>query len=186
MKVQNISFGARYIHSVKIDKTNGGQKHKAALIELDPKNEHDNSCVQQIIQDWGGIDSYTYDIAHNMGEILCDLHDDTMPIPRFFAITSQRSNFNKLIPEALLSLSEITELKNGIINIDFLETMHEQAHNAKRPMLKHIGTKMLDCVKKIYKGKTLELNSTNEAIGFYLKNGFIKKAENFNRFMFKA
>ena len=186
MQVQNVSFKANYLHSIRLEKINNEKTQKAALVELDPKSELDNSSIQQIIYDWGGINSYSYDIAYNMGQILCELNDESMPTPRFFAITEQRSNFNKLVPESILALAETTSMKDNVINIDFLETNIDQAYNAKNAKFQHIGTTMLDYLKTLFSGKTLELNATNESMSFYIKNGFVKKSGNFNRLMFKA
>ena len=188
MQVQKVSFGARYIDEVKIRKVNGAQidEYKASLVELDPKSEKDNFCIQDMIYYWGGFESYTSDIARNMGQVLCELNDVRMPIPRVFAITEQKDNYDKLRAEKILSIAETTDLKETVVNIDFLETHRDQASGAKNPKYIHLGTTMINCIKSMFKGKTLELYSTNDALGFYLKNGFELKSSNFNKCIFKG
>ncbi len=42
----------------------------------------------------------------------------------------------------------------------------------KKYKFSHIGTGMLDSMKKIFKGKQIFLYSNPRAVGFYRKNGF--------------
>lgn len=188
MKVQGISFRARYLDEVKLRKINGAQVQEcsASLVELDLKSKADNVCIQDMIYDWGGSDSYTFHIARNMGQVYYELNDNTSPIPRVFAITEQKDNFDKLNSKKILSIAETTDIKPTIVNIDFIETHRAQAYGAKDPKYKYLGTALVNCIKSVFKGKALELYSTDKALSFYLKNGFELMSSNFNKCIFRG
>ena len=186
MQVQNVSFGARYVKNVSIKKIEpkGLQKHKVAMVELNPHEINDIRCVNELNLDWGGKESLSYHILQNMCNIFTEFSQQCKS--RFFILTQQKDNFQDLEAEKVLSIAQTSEIDDSLINLDLIETFFEESHNSKNANFKHIGQGMLDNIKFLNFGKDIfiETHERNEA--FYQKNGFEKIEGGINRFIFRS
>ncbi len=96
-----------------------------------------------------------------------------------YALTTQQDNFEKLSPNKILGLAEITNEQNEI-SLEYLQThpKYEYDENVKERKFKKIGNTMLDCIKNLEHVKKIYTNSLFSIIPFYEKNGFKPDTKN--------
>lgn len=187
MKVQNISFGAKFIDNVNIERKVRGDKrinHEVALVELDGHSYNDLKSVEDIVFDWGGFSSFTFDICDNMHTI----YENPPHINNswyFYALTNQKGNYDKLDPKAILSIAQVTNTFNDRIKLNYFETNMKYAHDAKKSKFARIGTALMDGIKSLHSGQSIYAKVVDEAKPFYLKNGFEDLCDGFSTFVFK-
>lgn len=192
-----ISFKANFIHLTNIQNLNndGYKPFNASFVEINPKNKNDISLLKCLSDTWGS-DSYAGSIySAALGDSKLDNLIIENPIDRkFFALTSQKNSYEKLDPKKVLGMVHINNYSNAN-SIEFLqvnpeyitplkkESTVEKLFNKmfkitkatpKQPEYKHIGSGMLDSLKKLFPDKPITLLSVSTAIKFYKKNGFVR------------
>ena len=187
MKVHNISFGAKLLDTVTIQRNICGDKtlpHDVALVELDGHSYNDLKSVQDIVYPWGGYSSYTYDICERMSAV----YENPPHINNgwyFYALTNQKNGYEKLDPKAILSIAQVSNQgNNDNIKINFFETNEKYNHYAKKSKFSKIGTALCDSIKKMYSTKDIFITAVDDAIPFWKKNGFKRVHEKSNEFVF--
>lgn len=185
MQVQNVSFGARYVKSATILKKNKKlDKFNVALVELNPTDIKDIACISKLCFEWGGIKTLTKAIMNNMNNIYFE--ESTRDSDRFFVITQQKSNYENLNTEDILSVAETSCIDDKIVCIDLLETNFKESHSALNANFKHIGTSMVNNIKTLFSGKDILIETPEKNEPFYTKLGFEKIKGGINRMLYKS
>lgn len=170
-KVQNnISFTAKFISPVTVLKSTDTGKYlqkSVSCVELLPRSRNDLQSLKDLHELWGH-GNYSGDIYYDAKDFNGYFEEYR---PSFFAITKQKDNFEKLVPEDILGIAETSTTFGGIKDLDYLQT-NPNFLNKVQPAFKHIGTAMLNFIESINKGRRIEINSVPEAESFYLKNGY--------------
>lgn len=193
-----ISFKASFVNTANIQQLqhDGYKPFNAAFVEMHPNSKNDISTLKCISNTWGQ-ESYASSIYNAaLGDSRLDDLVIEKPIARkFYALTSQKDSFEKLNPENVLGMVHVNNYPN-FNSIEFLQTNPEyiipvkkesfmekclnkifkiQKPIYKQPKYKHIGSGILDSLKKLYSDKPMTLLSVHEAKKFYKKNGFVRE-----------
>lgn len=166
----NISFTAKFISPATVLKSAETGKYlqkTVSCVELSPKSKKDLQSLKDLHELWGH-GNYSGDIYYDAKDF--DGYFEEYR-PSFFAITKQKDNFEKLVPEDILGIAETSTTFGAIKNLDYLQT-NPNFLNKVQPAFKHIGMAMLKFIEEIYKGQRLEIISASKTENFYLKNGY--------------
>ena len=168
-----ITFKAQLIDSTNITRVIGNNKtkdHKVSFIELKAKDKKDLETIRKVASSW---DRYSY--AGNIYGHALSAHlweDDTDQV--FFALTEQRTGFQKADPLEILGLCEIRKRPGTNHYISYIQTDPEykfeplRFENAK---YKHIGISLIKSLMKLFPQKDFVLHATHSSIDFYEKIG---------------
>lgn len=164
-----ISFQANYIQSATIKKAvkKSYKNTPVSFVELNPFSNNDKYALRKIGKTWGHGYSYARDIQDNFEDPIIIKNKDS----RFFAISEQMSGFDKLKPSKVLGLIETSEDK-GALFIDLLQCNPEHMFASAKRKFKEIGKALIDSLKDTIPQKEIILSADEEAIPFYLKQGF--------------
>lgn len=189
-----ISFTARYIRPADIKKLNGDsyRPHVAALVEMELA---DSPVVERVAYDW------MQPISDQIAEKTKELNNDGVHL---YAVTNQKNNFKELDSNKILGMMLF---KEGGANkthntIELLQVspfdmspkygsklrktfnkLTDLIFKSREPEHKHIGQSLLDGVKDMFGEKPIDLYAADDAIEFYIINGFHKMKGLKNRFL---
>ncbi len=175
-----ISFGAKYISSVsaqKVDfKTNAKRPCKVSFVELSPQNKNDVNAVAAASENWGHPECSETILNRMQYMAKCKERKDFNKT-KFYAVTANKNDYKTIESSDILGLCRI---KTGNeINIDYIQVKPDEVRlSNKMFQYNHIGTAVLNSIKKLFKGKNIQLFSLPDAKSFYLANGFIESAKN--------
>ena len=88
-----------------------------------------------------------------------------------YMATSQMQNFDKLDKNKILGLAQMRDGDSYIDYLRYFQVKPDLKYGTKNREYKHIGSAMIDSIKKIY-NETIVLISSLSATGFYEKQGF--------------
>lgn len=178
----NISFTAKFISTATVRKFANSGKYiptDANVVELSAKNKNDLKTLQEIKELWREP-NYAGAICEDAFRAKATYEEYK---PSFYAITTQKDNFEKLQPEDVLGLAETRTTFGAIKSLDFLQTNPKFLKKIK-PAIKGIGSEMLAFVESINKGRRIEANAVVGTEPFYLKNGY-KRLNNEEHIFYK-
>ncbi len=163
-----LTFQANYLSSATIERINVYKNcpKKVAFVEINPAQKGDVATMHKTAIKWDKIggDGFAYDICKAINNGVKD---------RFFVLTTQSDNFDKLDHNQILSMAQVKTEKEGESFVEYLQVDPENFRTAENPEFRLIGTAMLNSLKKIFYNKSILLDSVRNAISFYLKNGFV-------------
>ena len=174
-EISSVTFGAKYLNSVRIQKYNKQLKkfvpYDVNFVRIDGANRNDLDVLDNIAKTWSNA-KYLQTIvtaAHWM-----DKKPDAQI--KVYAITTQRGNFDKLRPHNILGLAEMTkddDFENSYL-LHRLQVKPEEPdrRHTKMKKYKRVGSSMLKALKNEYDSITLYAEEGTEA--FYKSNGFIE------------
>lgn len=171
-----ISFKANYISSANVlqNKNLKSYPQQVSFVELNPHDNYDvvsANCANLV---WGGKsrkqEYFGDEICHALN--VMNHSNISTRETRFFAITSQLDNFQNLISEKILALTQVIKCNDKTRYIEYLQVAPQYSYNATMPKYRHVGTAMLDSLKKLFCEEDIELDAVADAVKFYLKNGF--------------
>lgn len=184
-----INFTGQHISTTTILKYNGSNycRFKANIVELSPYSEDDLQTLKNTSYYWqdnNAKDSlikkmYRTALIFNNKEYLEEC------CPKFYAITTQQDRFEKLNPEDILSVSQISEISKDLVEIDFFQVAPECEYGTFERKYKKTGSEMLNFIKKRYKDSILILSAIISAIPFYKKMGFESISTDKTRWLLK-
>ena len=176
MDICGISFCAKPINDVIIQKYNkktGLFDHLSVkFIKIEPDNKNDIRAIDKAAQKWTDA-KYIRKIAtasHWSGSLPIDI----------YAVTTQKDKFNMLKPNRILGFAEMRKDKN-FPKYDWLYHLQvkPEAINVNNPNpqkeYKHVGTSILNSLKKVYKNIFLYSEDSPNIEKFYRDNGFIEE-----------
>lgn len=172
-----ITFGAKYITSVDIQKTSrksGTTPYKAAFVELNPESKLDLFTMSILLHAPKSRNNYVSSIYYNFtGTEIDDTNNANNS--KFFALIKEQKNYKFVNPLNVLGLAETG---NSIYCEDTVFLKHLQTiPKYFFRKLNHVGSGLLEGLKKFAPQKDIMCNSVVEAVPFYLKNGFIKMGD---------
>lgn len=167
-----ISFKAQYVKPVIIQKLGIDSKYhdyKASLVELSPESHNDFLSLNEVNKNWNNSESLAYEITR----IFNGLYRKNKPSQNenFFAITTQKKDFDKLNENLILGLVQTRKPKN-LLEIENLQVNPNTNYDAKKRAFKHIGSALINFIKKELNPEEIYLNSKRESIPFYQRHRF--------------
>ena len=173
MDIEKINFGAIPKNKTSVKKFNKVTKrfvnYPVYFVKLDKYNKNDLDAIDKTAQKWKDTD-YIKDIntsSHWM---------QFKPI-EVYALTSQQNNFENLKADYILGLAEIRNNKNNsnlkILNHIQVRPNAINVNQTNKLAYKHVGSAILESLKKIYKDISLVAVEDDNVYGFYKRNGFI-------------
>ncbi len=176
-----INFKANYINATTVKRINQTpvSDKVVSFVELSPQSTSDVKAIRTLSYCWDDNKSLAGDLYCNLRD--CSLYGDNSG-QKFYAITQQRNNFEKLDSDEILAVAQIRDRDD--IHLDLLQVDPANNNDIYLREFCHIGTAMLNCLKKLFPNKDITLKSVDSAFDFYLKNGFNRIA-NSSHFIFK-
>ena len=167
-----INFKANLINKPNIKKlcptTNEFVSHKVSFVEINPRLKDDIKALKNMSKLWDKDSIFASTIYY---------YAKKDPRKRTFLITEQADKFEKLEPEKILGITQLSKEVAGEHSIEYLETKPElQCCNIKRNY-KKIGSCILDNLKEVFQNKTLKVDYIFDRVDFYLQNGFYFRDE---------
>lgn len=164
-----INFQANYIQRATIKKAveKSYKNTPVSFVELDPFSQNDRNALREIGRSWEHGCSYANDIQDNFEDPIIMNNKDS----RFFAISEQMSKFYRLEPAKVLGLIETSEDKDTLF-INLLQCNPEYMFASAQRKFKEIGKALIDSLKEIIPKKEIILSADDDAIPFYIKQGF--------------
>ena len=170
-----ITFGANYIQNVMIQKRTPENKFEpceVAVVELDANSMDDFNTLRTLASSWGP-DTFVPDMTFHF-RVYAGLEQQALL--HLFAITQQKKDFEKLNTNDVMGLADFKEEKN-LYALNYLQTNPDYGYVNYFQEYKHVGTAMLNFLKAKFSDKPIKLHSTQNAVPFYLKNGFQQQVE---------
>lgn len=181
--VSNVNFKANYIKSVNIKKFDGKEykPFKASFVEL-TSNDYDS--IDRVACSWNELFSY---------KIASSLKDTLGGRTRFYAVTTQENDFDKLEPKRVQSLSLVENFSE--LNLSYLKLLQVNPKSMSpqngslfsrlmkslslklklsmaAPKYKNVGAETIKGIREeIDNDNILTLHSAFGARGFYKKLG---------------
>ncbi len=163
-----ISFKAKYISRHQIKQRNNNNSINVNMVQIDPMSEKDIQSIRTVNSIWENGCTYADDILDDLYEYV----ETNLPHKVFFALTTQKKDFQELIPEKILGLGEVlTEPNSDKIKFKRLQTTPKEEYQNPKRSLTGIGKALLSGIKTMFPVNII-LESDKDAKGFYLKNGF--------------
>lgn len=180
--MDSINFTANRIKSVKIPKKFYTRyiPSSVSLVEMDVLNKNDIDAIYQTTQKWdSSFTVFTYDDMRKVSD-----KKQLIPYLHVYALTTQRSGFDKLKTKNILGVAEVVENYNDGNKVEVLQTkpLYIKSSENKKPKFKHIGKALISYVKEKFSDKPLYLNPARSAVQFYEKQGFKNMPEKNNVF----
>lgn len=179
----NISFKAQFISPATIKQLyqiKGMQDKAVSFVELEARNINDRKAMQAVDRLWGEGDTF---VAGMVG----DVDYETLwggRIHRYFALTSQLRDFDKVVADKVLGMAEIVRNSDNLINLKYLQAHPDNLYYSFAKLYSGIGTAILNSIKLHFPTDDIILNTVESAREFYKMNGF-KEFDKGNILMFK-
>lgn len=164
----NVSFKANYICNSQVSKNS--KPCSLSFVQIDTKNTSDIIALKELGYMYGK-NTYFSDIFDNAN--LDYLYGFNSKYKQYYALTTQTKDFNKLDSEQILGLVQV-EPDEHYNEIKYLQVLPTQNYSNPEREYKNIGSSIIDTVTKIYPNKKLMLYSTDAALNFYKKIGFVQ------------
>lgn len=143
-----------------------------SIVELDVNNPSDIEAMEQTKDKW--LKKGAWFIHHICDDIVEPHNYYDIEKQHFYALTTQKADFNRLKSNDILGVMMFSETKNKANEITWLEVSPEtnRALNRTREF-KQVGTRLIDFVKSKFKEKDIYVHTAHNAKKFYKKNGFV-------------
>lgn len=183
--MDNLSFTGNFISLINIKKLKPfTMPVKISVVEADPLVSEDLRALREVNDLWrGNFSNVIYKDAAAINNI--GIPDE---IQKFFVLTRQKENFNRLKAEDILAEGKIildNPDKNSIY-LDYLQVQPDNMFESENRIYKGIGSAFLDAIKALYKGKEINLHSLYSTLDFYKKNGFRPSGRDSNNLYFSV
>lgn len=167
-----INFTGSFVKNVTISKlvTDGKLKiEDVALVKLDKTDKRDIMTLAKTAYEWENIAS---GYAPN---IYCDSikakNYPDVSKEHYFALTTQKDNFEELDTNKILGLSLFFEKQSPNNELAWLQANPSTNHESGKRTYKNIGKAMVNFIKGLFK-KPIYVQADKKAIPFYQKLGF--------------
>lgn len=169
-QVGNVSFGAsfqKFANVERIFKNGNRSLQKVSIVELNPSDRFDLQAIKEVGDTWNtSISKHLAQCAENRYRPVGE---------RYFAVTTQNNNYNKLNSDKILSINNFLDSPNSKTKV--LPNMQVDPDKCQYGSFdrkfKGVGSVVLDYLKELSSDATIVLNSLREAIPFYKANKFI-------------
>ena len=170
--ISSINFKGTYITPAIVKKFDGDKNYpqkEVALVELSPISYNDMSVMNRISYEWGNNGTLATDIRDTFSDHYVAY--DEFPREKFYVLTEQKRNFDKLDSLEVLAVTQLKNIPEGIF-IDYLQVAPDYCADNTNSLFRGVGSAFLNSIKKLYTHKNIILNSLESAVQFYKKNGF--------------
>lgn len=166
-----IVFGAKLISNTNIQKLGRDKKyHDFNVSFVKFTHEHKNDQNVLMTSELWGLDSYSKYISNNFRNLN---YSNNIYGDEFFAITTQKENFENMNPDNILGLMQ-TSKRCPDNYVEFIQTKPEFKFGETPRTFKNIGKALLNAFfATLGTNKTIHLDTNHESAKFYKKLGFI-------------
>lgn len=171
-----ISFKAGFVSEQKVYRITPDDAklpRKASFVELKFSDLNDVSAVRKVNKIWGNYAAFAADISNDISTDYYVQEDFLTGGKKYFALTSQKTGFEKLNPEEILGLCEVKKLSDKYNLLEYIQVDPKSCHSSFDPEYRGLGTAIINGLKNL--SQSLILEPVEEAVDFYIKNGFIKE-----------
>ena len=169
----NVSFQAKYISTSVVKKKLPSSGYENCRVNFVQFEASDLPVIKKLPRRWneGIVHGFVRD-----AELELKNTNDPSKSSKFYAMTKNACDLNKLKLDDILSIAEVSySCLYDMHQIDYLCVEPLSRVNAKPSKGRNylsLGTQMLNKIKKLYEGKDFFLFSMYSAIPFYKSNGF--------------
>ena len=178
--MNTVSFTAKYIcntHIKEYKKNSPPQDKEVVIVELDKKSEGDKAAIFNIAKSW--------DIPNKRNYSWCMYNSFKREKQKcksknhIYALTTQNKSFDKLDSKKILGLIQFSELPRGENSIDWFQVRPKYNYVISKDNRKytHVGKALLEFTQKKFSKKPIYVSSSEDAIEFYEKYGFVSNRE---------
>ena len=150
---------------------------KVSIVELDKDSEDDVKALYKTSILW--LDQgakYSSNIYH---EAVKGYEYDDIEREHYFALTTQNEGFNKLDSEKILGLMLFSNTRHDTDQICWFQVRpNTNTTDSWQREYKGVGKSMMDLIKVINYNKPIYVQSSDKAVEFYKKQGFIVDDKN--------
>ena len=171
-----LNFKANFINPVQIQKLYGNNYKpiEASFTELNLNDKKDIFSLKETAHDWG--ECYAMDMYIYSRDEVPDGYKK-----HIYALTTQKQNFDFLIPYKILGLAEFYEKPDNTNKIEFLQVHPDNvALQYGRPNYKHVGSAIINSLKNLFPDNPIKLHSVLTAKEFYKKHDFIRDKSSYD------
>lgn len=169
-----ISFKANLIRPVSVERMVDEKNYKSiptSFVELDNTSSQDLQALRKISRSWDNGKSYAWDI-YNFFSCSFEEDEDFLLSKRYFAVTTQRQNFEKLSYDRVLGLAQMND-EDSYYMLEFLQVDPDTNFNEFYRKFKGVGAAMLMALKTLFNSKDIVLRpADSNVVEFYVKQGF--------------
>lgn len=180
-----VSFRANLISTQYVAKKNNDNSYSnypVSFVQLNDENKDEVMAVRKTSANWAYGDKFGGNIADCMLESFSTKPNDR--VDKYFAITKQVDDFEKLRSEDILALALTTPSESGEECIDYIQvepkyvsTLPEYTLGFKLPNFKAIGSAICDGIENLFKDKNICLFALKNIAPFYERRGYISQSE---------
>lgn len=173
-----ISFRGNYICDLNImkrQKLDDFTPDTASFVRLHSHKIQDISAISRAVKSW---DSQKQ-IAASIVDGLTHAHFENSYfypdecIRDYYIATTQKENFDNLIPEKIFGAVEVSKTSPNKLKIEFLEIKPEYSFDNIKRAIKGTGHSIMTILKKMYAQTDISVMPISSAIEFYVKEGFV-------------
>ena len=173
-----ISFHGNYIGKLNIMKRQDSDNYipdTASFVRLHPEKMPDINAIKNAVMSWNStkqIASYIVDdiVTTHFQNIQFGLSGCTFD---YYVATTQKEDFENLIPQKIFGVVEVTSKERGKSTIDFLEIKPEYSFDNLKRTIKGTGHAIMSILKRMYAETDISVLPLGSAVDFYKKEGFI-------------
>ena len=189
-----INFTGKYISTSTVYKQANSGKYKnsrAAVVELSPKSTKDLHFLEETARLWRGdsnsevIANKIYDNAYRELDNYARISGQDNYQTKFYAITTQRSHYDKLKPERALALGEISLITDDLLELDLCQVEPSCVYGKENRKFKQVGKAFLNFIIKEFEHHSIILSSLEPVKGFYKALGFQSISNDNTRWMLR-
>ena len=185
--MNSINFTASLVQRSQIMKRQSDNEFRPvtlSIVELDKNDEKDVKALYKTAIDWTYQGAkYSSNIYH---EAVKGFEYDNIEKEHYFALTEQQNNFKELDSDKILGLMLFSHTTHENDEISWLQVRpNTKTKDSWNREYKGVGKAMVDLLSRVNYGKPIYVQSSNEAIEFYKKQGFKNSGEDISSCMIK-
>lgn len=170
-----INFKASFLKTVYIPQKVSDLNYKnqeVSIVELDPKNQKDVMALAETVCKWESIAPGFSSEIYN--EALKPKMYPDIVAEHYLALTTQNKDYKNLDANKVLGLALFSETMDSENQLNWLQVNPTtNKKNSTERKFKNIGTELVNYMKQIT-DKPIYVQSADDAVPFYKKNGFLR------------
>ena len=169
-----ITFGSIYKSSASVNKISKNKElipHNVAFVEMKPDSMYDNLTLNIVANILPKRKKFARTMWENFVMTYKGKSKDAKV--KYFAITKEQPNYKFVKPNNVLGMVEVSfyPLTGNAVFVNYIQVLKNFIFNK----FDHVGTSIIDSIKKLYPDKDIILNAIPSTVPFYEKNGFFKE-----------
>lgn len=175
--MNTVNFTANLLKRTQIQKRIDGEKFSpvdACIVELDKNDPDDVKSLHDTSFLWNDEGAkYATNVYH---EAVKGYEYDDVDYEHYFALTTQKDNFEKLNPDEVLGLMLFSNSRYDTDEITWFQVRpNTNTGQSWHREYKGVGKAMVDLIKQVNYFKPVHVTSSPEAVEFYKKQGFVTR-----------